>query len=241
MVIDLMRLLTLFIYLPILFSEELEKKEETKRTASWVIDQILNLLHPFMPFVTEELWGLLDHNRKSPLISSPWPVLDNLVTQYKKDSEELQKVIALISGIRTARAEVNIPGGAKVPLLLVGENELPHWVNKNSQQIILLARLEGISCYKGQVPTEVLQVMLEGLSIMIPLNGIINVDKERGRLEKELKNIYTDIDKLNKKLNNKQFLSKAPKHVISEQRRRKHEAEGLREQLKGALARLVTI
>jgi len=224
---------------PVLFSEQLERKEETRRTASWVIDQILHLLHPFMPFVTEELWGRLDQTRKLPLISSPWPVLDNLIPQFDKEYEELKKVIKLISGIRTARAEVNIPGGARVPLLLVGEKVLPTWVNKHRQQIIALARLEEISSHTGPPPEEILQVMVEGISVMIPLKGIINVMEERKRLEKELKNASIAIDKIDEKLSNKQFLAKAPDNVISEQQRRKNEAENLREQLQGALARIV--
>ncbi|MEE8171958.1 MAG: valine--tRNA ligase [Alphaproteobacteria bacterium] len=210
---------------PVLNGSDGAAKDETGATAAWVLEQILNLLHPFMPFVTEELWGRLEDDRSQPLISAPWPELDDAVLQFEEASAEIGRVVALVSGVRAARAEMNVPAGAKIPLLLRGENGFPDWAENQRQQIVQLARLESMAALDGAPPKGSVQLVIDGDSVALPLAGIIDVERERIRLEKELARIAQEIAKIEAKLANEKFLAKAPEHVVTEQRRRKSEAE----------------
>ncbi len=210
---------------PVLNGPDGAVKDETRATAAWVLEQILGLLHPFMPFVTEELWGRLDDKRAQPLISQPWPELSDASLQYEAASAEIRQVIALVSGVRAVRAEMNVPAGAKIPLLLRGEKGFPDWAKNQREQIVQLARLENVTVFDGAPPKGSVQLVIEGNSVALPLAGVIDVDQERARLEKELARITKEIVGIESKLSNDKFLAKAPEHVVVEQRRRKSEAE----------------
>ena len=200
-------------------------KDETRATAAWVLEQILGLLHPFMPFVTEELWGRLDDKRAHLLISQPWPELGDATLQYEAASAEIGRVIALVSGVRAARAEMNVPAAAKIPLLLRGERGFPDWAENQREQIVQLARLENMAILDGAPPKGSVQLVIDGNSVVLPLADVIDVDQERTRLEKELARITKEIAGIESKLSNEKFLARAPEHVVVEQRRRKSEAE----------------
>jgi valyl-tRNA synthetase len=226
---------------PVLNGLDGAKKNEARATTAWVLEQVLGLLHPFMPFVTEELWGRLDDNRAEPLISTPWPDVDDPALQYEDASAEIARVIALVSGVRAARAEMNVPGGAKIPLLLRDNSGLPGWAESQREQIIQLARLESMAVLESVPPKGSIQLVIDGASVALPLSGIIDVDKESARLEKEIARIGKEIGKIEGKLGNEKFLAKAPEHVVAEQHRRKSEAEAARDKLKEALARVAAL
>ena len=226
---------------PVLNGLDGAEKNEARATTAWVLEQVLGLLHPFMPFVTEELWGRLDDNRAEPLISTPWPDVDDPALQYEGASAEIARVIALVSGVRAARAEMNVPGGAKVPLLLRDNSGLPGWAESQREQIMQLARLESMAVLEGVPPKGSIQLVIDGASVALPLSGIIDVDQESARLEKEIARIGKEIGKIEGKLGNEKFLAKAPEHVVAEQHRRKSEAEAARDKLKEALARVAAL
>ncbi len=210
---------------PVLNGPDGAEKDETRATAAWALEQILGLLHPFMPFVTEELWGRLDDKRAQPLISQPWPELGDTTLKYEAASAEIRQVIALVSGVRAARAEMNVPAGAKIPLLLRGEKGFPDWAENQREQIVQLARLENMAVLDGAPPKGSVQLVIDGNSVALPLAGVIDVAQERTRLEKELARIAKEIAGIESKLDNEKFLARAPEHVVVEQRRRKSEAE----------------
>jgi len=223
---------------PILNGPDGAEKEETRATAAWALDQILGLLHPFMPFVTEELWGRLDDKRAQPLISEPWPALGDAGLQYEAASAEIGRVIALVSGVRAARAEMNVPAGAKIPMLLRGENGFPDWAENQREQIVQLARLDSMAVLDGAPPKGSVQLVIDGDSVALPLAGVIDVAQERARLEKELARIAKEIAAIEGKLGNEKFLAKAPEHVVAEQRRRKSEAEAAHLKITDAAKRI---
>jgi valyl-tRNA synthetase len=224
---------------PVFTGEDEAAKAETQATAAFALDQILKLLHPFMPFVTEELWaetGKTGPAREKLLIISEWPELAGL--EDPEAQAELDWLVSLISGIRSVRQEMNVPAGAKVKLLVVGAGEITGTrVEANLSALTRLARLESVD-YTSDVPRDSAQLILGEATFVLPLAGVIDLDAERGRLKKDIAKETVEIDKIDKKLSNEQFLAKAAEEVIEEQRSRRAEAEDRRARLTEALSRL---
>jgi valyl-tRNA synthetase len=213
--------------------------EETRAVTAWVMDEMMKLLHPFMPFMTEELWQRLgEHGRSrdTMLINAEWPTYDGLVDEAA--SQEISWLIKLISDIRSARSEMNVPAGAKMPLVMVSANEqTTEWTNRHENTIKHMARLEDIS-FGTEVPEGSVQVVMGEAIAALSLKGVIDVDAEVARLNKELGKVSGEIKKLTGKLSNEQFLSKAPENVIVEQKRRLEEETETKDQLEAALERM---
>lgn len=213
--------------------------EETRAVTAWVLDEMMKLLHPFMPFMTEELWqrlGEQGRDRSTMLINAEWPTYDGLVDEAARG--EMNWLIKLISDIRSARSEMNVPAGAKMPLVMVSANEqTTEWVKAQENTIKHMARLEDIS-FSDEVPEGSVQVVMGEAIAALSLKGVIDVDAEIARLNKELGKVSGEIKKLSGKLSNEQFLSKAPENVIVEQKRRLAEETETKDQLEAALERL---
>ena len=211
-------------------------KAETRATAAWARDQIVKLLHPFMPFITEELWARTA-TREDLLIISSWPALSAL-PKNEAARAEMQWVIDLISGIRSVRAEMNVPAGAKITGLLTGGSaESAARLKAHDGIIKTLARLETLSV-GDTIPKGSAQFVLGEATVALPLGDVIDFAKERTRLEKELKKAEDEISRFDAKLSNEQFVSKAPEDVLTEQREKRGEAAALSAKLKEALQRL---
>ncbi len=214
-----------------------EDKSETRAAAGWVLDRILQLLHPFMPFVTEELWQHMGA-REAMLIESEWPELSADLNDPAVESE-LDWVVLLISEVRAVRAEMNVPAKAEIDLWLNGASEENlRRLRDNEEAIVRLARLEGIRQEDQEVPTGAVQIVLDEATIVLPLADVIDIAKEKERLSRELDKARGEILNLDKKLKNEGFLAKAPEHVIEEQHERKRDAESTESRLAAALARL---
>ncbi|RUT32673.1 valine--tRNA ligase [Arsenicitalea aurantiaca] len=224
---------------PVLTGEDEAAKAETRATAAFALDQILKLLHPFMPFVTEELWGetgKIGPAREKLLIVSRWPDLSGL--EDADADAEMDWLIQLVSGIRSVRTEMNVPAGAKIALQIIGAGEETGTrVEANLAAIERLARLESVS-YGSEVPAGSAQIILGEAVFALPLAGVIDLSVERARLEKDVAKIDDEIAKIDKKLGNEQFVAKAPEEVIEEQRTRRSDAADRRKKLLEALARL---
>ncbi|RYE07797.1 MAG: valine--tRNA ligase [Hyphomicrobiales bacterium] len=224
---------------PVLTGEDAAEKLETQNTAAFVLDQILKLLHPFMPFVTEELWGetgKVGPAREKLLILSEWPQIDGLADP--RADAEMEWLIQVVSGIRSVRTEMNVPAGAKIKLVIVGAGEETGIRAETQLQALLrLARLEDVS-YSGEVPSGSAQIVIGEATFALPLAGVIDIDAERVRLKREIAKEEVEIDKIDKKLGNEQFVAKAKPEVIEEQHERRAEAVARRERLLAALARL---
>eukprot|EP00873_Tetraselmis_striata_P030508 jgi/Tetstr1/450772/TSEL_037808.t1 len=214
-------------------------KAETRATAAWALDQILKMLHPFMPFVTEELWaetGKTGPKRDGYLMLADWPVLD--AVSYPQAGAELSWLIEVISAIRSVRTEMNVPAGAKVPLVVVGANaETLARIETHRAAIERLARVSTIDPVDA-IPASSAQFVVGEASWGLPLADLIDIGAERQRLSKDVKKLEGEIGGLEKKLGNEQFLAKAPEEVIEEQKGRLAEAKARREKLQQALATL---
>ena len=222
---------------PVMTGEDEAVKAETRATAAFVLDAILKLLHPFMPFVSEELWaetGKIGPARDTLLVHADWPVLDGL-TRPEADAE-MEWLIALISGIRSVRAEMNVPAGAKIPLAIVSAGaEIRARMDTHQPAIERLARIEGIS-FVDAVPAKAAQLVIGEVIYALPLGDVIDLDAEKARLTKEVGKLDDDIAKVDKKLGNEQFVAKAPEEVIEEQRQRKEDTLNRRARLLEALS-----
>ncbi|MBK8542356.1 MAG: valine--tRNA ligase [Caulobacteraceae bacterium] len=225
---------------PLLNGEDEAAKTETRRTAAWVLDQILILLHPFMPFITEELWtrlGEFGAKRKGMLIVEAWPDLsDDLIDA---DAEaEIDWMVRLIEETRSTRSELNVPAGAKIPLLLIGADAPTQARLERYQDLIdRMARLE-YSTSADAAPKGSVTFVLEGSTVAMPLEGVVDLPAESARLAKEIGKLEGEIGKMDAKLGNASFIEKAPEEVVDELRERRADAAASATKLKHALEQI---
>ena len=225
---------------PVLNGDDAAAKEETQATAAWVLDQCLILLHPFMPFMTEELWQRLGEQgpaRNNMLILETWPIYPPDLTDSAAEAE-MDWVIRIVSEVRSVRSEMNVPAGAKVPLLVKDASADSQTRLKNNLDLIMrMARLESAAVTES-VPSGAVQTVLDEATLLLPLADVIDLDQEQARLQKEIEKFAKEIGKIDGKLNNEKFMAKAPEHVVEEQRERRANAEAAQTKLKDALSRL---
>ncbi len=206
---------------------------------AWVLDQVLKLLHPFMPFITEELWAhMVEHGvkRDSLLALSTWPNLSGLADAAA--DEEMGWVVGLVSEVRSVRSEMNVPAGAKIKLVLAGADKaIKDRAGRHADTIGRLARLDAISFAKTAPKGAALIVMGE-TTAALPLEGVIDMAAERKRLAREIDKADSDIAKMDAKLSNPQFMAKAKEEAIDEARERKVELEAIVKRLGAALKRI---
>ena len=199
-----------------------------------MLDQILKLLHPFMPFITEELWARLVEvgvERENLLCLSTWPVFEGLADADA--DEEIGWIVKLVSEVRSVRTEMNVPPGAKVPLALVGAGKATRArADHHEDTIKRLARIDTISFAKAP-PKGSAQIVLGETTAALPLAGVIDMAVERVRLEREIEKARAEIRKVDAKLGNESFVAKAPPEVVEENRERKAEFEATDRQAAG--------
>jgi valyl-tRNA synthetase len=224
----------------LLNGEDEEAKSETRRTVAWVLDQILKILHPFMPFVTEELWDKTAEfgpKRAGLLINEAWPKLDaSLIDEAA--AAEVGWVVDLVTGLRSLRSETNVPAGAKVPALLIGASkETAQRLERYQAEIDRLARLD-YSVVADAAPAGSVTFVLGEAIVAIPLAGVMDIGAEKARLSKEIARCTKEIETVSRKLDNPGFVAKAPAEVIDEQRERRVAYEAEKQKYEAALTRL---
>lgn len=219
---------------PLLSGNDAAAKAETQHCAQWVLDQILLLLHPFMPFITEELWQKT--GAQGMLIAAGWPSYQGLGDATV--DAEMNWVIDFISQVRSVRAEMNVPAGAKIDCVIVGaDTESRRRAATWEQEIMRLARLKAL-IFEDKVPGSSAQVVLGEATLALPLEGVIDFAAERVRLGKELEKVAKDIGVIESRLGNQGFVAKAPEEVLEETRERKTALAAQRVKLAEALNRL---
>jgi len=220
---------------PILTGTDETAKAETRACAAWAFEQILHLLHPFMPFITEELWDKTA-KRDHMLIAAQWPSYKGL-GDAKADAE-MDWVIRLISEVRSVRSEMNVNAGAKIPCVLVGAGqEARRRANAWETEIMRLARLSSLT-FEDAVPKASAQVPLDEAILALPLEGTIDFAAERARLNKELEKVAKDMGVIDGRLNNQAFVAKAPPEVLEESRELRATLEAKKAKLNEAVKRL---
>jgi valyl-tRNA synthetase len=222
---------------PILQGSDEDAKAETKATLMWTFHRLLHLLHPFMPFITEELWQRMGPEDARLLIVDDWPIVYEGILDDEA-AAEMGWVVTLISHIRAVRAEMNVPPKAQLVLLHKGASEQTcGWLAANDDLIRRLARVSDVAA-APDLPRGAVQIVVGEATYGLPLAGVIDLDQERARLQKEIDKLAGEIDKLEKKLANENFVAKAPPEVVEEQKERRDEAAAARSKLAEALARI---
>ncbi|MCF6272896.1 MAG: valine--tRNA ligase [Rhodobacteraceae bacterium] len=221
---------------PMLQSDNPEVVAETRATMAWAIDQCLIMLHPIMPYITEQLWGDIT-KRENMLIHQDWPTLDEALIDEAAD-REMNWVIALIDSIRSVRAEMRVPAGAKIPIVQLELDEAGQAALKGNDMLIRrLARLSDVSL-AAEAPKGAVTVAVEGGTFCLPLADIIDISAEKSRLHKALDKLAKETGGLKGKLSNEKFLAKAPEAVVNENRENLVRAESEAVRIREALERL---
>ena len=223
---------------PVLQSGDEAVKKEIQQMTGWVLDQILTLLNPIMPFITEELYeSIAPRSKGAMLINTPWPEYDAKL-KNEKAAKEIDWLVRCITEIRSVRADMNVPAKAMVKLVVRGASEETKTRFGAYEEILKrMARVEEIS-FSGDVPKGSVQTVLDEATLALPIADIIDLGKERERLKKEIERLEGEIVKVDQKLGNEQFVSNAPEEIITEHKLRKETAETTRNKFSAALKQL---
>ena len=222
---------------PVLQGADGPQKDELRAATAWALDEILKLLHPFMPFVTEELWGAMAAREKM-LVVADWPRADQ-IPDAPDAAAEMNWVIELVSEIRSTRQSLDLPAGAKLPLLYVsGADEQAAWLETHRDIVMRLARLSSIEPAPEGGEAKGVTVISGGASFQLLVADAVDLGEVRARLEKDIAKADKEIAAIDKKLANEKFVSRAPAEVVEEQKTRRAGHEETRAKLTGALERL---
>ena len=217
-------------------------KAETQATIAHVLDTIYALLHPFMPFLTEELWaitGKVGPARTGPLALGPWPA-EGVEVDAAVETE-IGFIVDLIAEIRSLRSEIGVPPAAVIPLVLVGVSDpAAKSVAAWSESVKRLARVERIES-AGAAPAGAVQLVVRGEVVALPLAGLVDLTGERARLDKEIDKVRIEIAKVEGKLGNDDFRARAPEEVIAEHEERREAFEERLMKLTEARERLAKV
>ena len=219
---------------PALYGENERVKSDTVSVLIYVLKQSLKLLHPIIPFITEEIYSNIPGVTESIMVQD-YPKYNSKFT-YRKDKSAAETVMAIIKGLRNLRATVNAPMSKKVDLFIVTENE--KLIRRTSSYIEKLAGVENISfvASKNDIGEKVLSVMLAGFEIYVPLGELVDVEKETARLKAELEKVNEEIAFSENKLNNPGFAAKAPKAVVDKEREKLDKNLEIKEKLLSSLS-----
>ncbi|MBU1539114.1 MAG: valine--tRNA ligase [Alphaproteobacteria bacterium] len=226
---------------PVFTGADEAAKAETRAMTAWTLDQTLKLMHPITPFITEELWDKLAAEgaprTEATLIGAAWPDLPDAWLDAAA-SEEINWLIQAVTQIRSSRAEIGVPPGARLTLALYNPTpDVAARFERHGDLVRGLARLEAITTVDVQ-PEGSISILTGGASAFLPLAGLVDIGAERTRLTREIAAFDSDIDHVNKKLRNPNFVGRAAPEVVEEQREKLAEAEAGRAKLQAALARL---
>ena len=251
---------------PVLMGEEGAAKAETRAMTAWARDEILKLLHPFMPFITEELWAVTA-KRDGLLVLAEWPRKASAVTAEQiaamalagpgdpliapvmaaldagdfsdpAAEAEIGWVVDLVTAIRSVRSEMNIPPATLIPLVLSGAStETKERAQRWNDTVKRLARLADIS-FADRPPEGAVQLLVRGEVVALPLKGVIDLSAEKARLDKEIVKADADIKRVDAKLGNEKFVANAPEEIVEEEKEKREAAVERKAKLQEALERL---
>jgi valyl-tRNA synthetase len=222
---------------PVLTGPDGAARDETRAMVAWARDEIVKILHPFMPFITEELWAVTASTPREQLLAlTPWSSLAGL--DDPKAEAEIGWVVDLVTAIRSLRAEMNIAPATLTPLSLVSASaETKERAARWTDVMKRLARLSDIS-FADAAPQGAVQLLVRGEVAALPLKGVIDLAAERARLEKEMAKADADIQRVDAKLSNEKFVANAPEEIIEGEKEKREEAVARKDRIVEALERL---
>jgi valyl-tRNA synthetase len=223
---------------PILQGGDAGAASETRAATGWALRQVLHLLHPIMPFVTEAIWEQLAGPAAGLLLTARWPALSR---SSREAAAEMEWLVAAISAIRGMRAELNVPPAAQLTLFVRdAEPAIVERVERHREHFVRLARIARIEQLGlgAPAPEGAIQIALAGATLLLPLAATVDLEREKARLAREIDRLETELAKLAQRLGNPHFIARAKPEIIEEQRAREADAVRHRDRLKAAVARL---
>lgn len=201
-----------------LYGEDETAKNTTKSVLAYVLDRTLRMIHPFMPFISEEIWQHLPHQGESITLAA-WPEF-NAALENEGAAREMSLLMDIIRAVRNIRAEVNVPMSKKIELMLkAGDDQVLQIVTRNEIYVQRFCNTSSFTASLGlESPDKAMTAIVTGAELYLPLAGLIDIDQEIARLEKELQNLNNEVLRVEKKLGNEGFVSKAPAKVIEEEK-----------------------
>ena len=211
-----------------LYGDDEEDKQVARYVLVRVLKSVLTLLHPFMPFITEEIWSYLpqaeatEYNPHNFIIRADWPVFSEQLT-YPEETEKLEMAMSIIKAIRNIRAEAEAAPSKKLSAVILSDGEREAVVKAGERYIKSLANITQITFIadKKDVPEETMSAVVDGAEVYIPLDELMDYSAELDRLTKEKKRLEGEVKRAAGKLNNQGFVSKAPAKVVEEEKAKK--------------------
>ncbi|UQZ37392.1 valine--tRNA ligase [Paenibacillus sp. PK3_47] len=213
-------------------------KAKTQSVLAYVLDRTLRLIHPFMPFITEEIWQHLPHEGETITLAE-WPKYDPAL-ENDAAVAEMNLLMDIIRAVRNIRAEVNVPMSKKVELIIkAGSEETLSIISRNGNYISRFCNTSSFEAgLQPQTPDKVMSAVVTGAELLLPLSGLIDIDQEIIRLEKEVQTLNSEVERVEKKLSNQGFVAKAPAKVIEEERAKQADYSAKREKVLARIAEL---
>jgi valyl-tRNA synthetase len=201
-----------------LYGGDAAQKKRTQAVLAYVLDKTMKLIHPFMPFLSEEIWQHLPHEGET-IVLAAWPKAD-AKWQAPEAVREMQLLMELIRAVRGIRAEVNVPMSKKVELLVKpSTDDVLHLLNRNAEYVQRFAGTSKLVIDAAlAAPEKAMTAVVTGAELYLPLAGLIDIGQEVARLEKELQTLNAEVERIEKKLANEGFVAKAPQKVIDEEK-----------------------
>lgn len=226
---------------PVFWGDDEAQKSETRSTMAWALSRLLHMLHPIMPFVTEEIWhqfaAKAAQQPDTLVLGNPWP--KRVAIETSVAAGEIDWLIRVVVAIRSARSDLNVPAGGKFQVKV--QDADPQTLDKimrHNNQLVRQANLESIAPLSGTLPKGSAQVVVDEVTYVLPLEGLIDIAAEKARLQKAIEKAEAAIAKVDKQLSNANFVSKAPAEAIEKAKSGREEAQSNRNGLMTALARL---
>lgn len=221
-----------------LYGEDEAAKKTTRSILAYVLDNTMRLLHPFMPFITEEIWQNLPHQGES-ITTASWPKADPALTD-REAADDMKVLVEVIRAVRNIRSEVNTPLSKKVDMFLKAKDEKTlKTLEGNRGYIVRFCNPENLQIgLEVDAPEKAMTAVVTGLEIIMPLEGLINIDEEIARLQKEKEKLDKEVERVQKKLSNEGFVKKAPEKVIEEERSKEKDYVEMREAVEARINEL---
>ncbi|NMO95301.1 valine--tRNA ligase [Paenibacillus lemnae] len=221
-----------------LYGEDEAAKKNTQSVLVYVLDRTMRLIHPFMPFISEEIWQHLPHEGETVMLAS-WPEYDAALENADAVAE-MEMLMDVIRAVRNIRAEVNVPMSKKIELMLKPSDEQVQGIVQRNE--IYIQRFCNTSQYEAgldlQTPDKAMTAIVTGAELYLPLAGLIDIDQEITRLEKELQHLNSEVERVDKKLSNQGFVAKAPAKVIEEEKAKQADYSDKRDKVIARIAEL---
>jgi len=201
-----------------LYGDDITARATTQSVLAYVLEQTMRLIHPFMPFISEEIWQHLPHEGETIMLS-PWPQFDESLIAHEA-VKEMGLLMDIIRSVRNVRAEVNVPMSKKIELMIKPSTKIEEIIlHKNTVYIQRFCNTTSLVIEANlNTPEHAMSAIVTGSEVYLPLTGLIDIQQEINRLEKELQILNNEVDRVDKKLANEGFVAKAPAHVINEEK-----------------------